>query len=761
MLVKSLIRASVGAGALIVGSISATAYAQAAAEDAPPAAAPEDEAIPEILVTARRVSESIQRTPISVSAVTGETIARENLFSIADMSPGPGVILDRDSTFPNSGAFAIRGISLEDKEPTFDPAVGVMVNGIYLARTYGAVIDLLDVERVEILRGPQGTLFGRNTMGGLLTINTRRPGADFAVRGQVSYSSFDSLDARLALDLPISGEKAGVTLAGQYKQWDGYFTNAAPGGPDAGGGKTASVRATLVLKPTDRLDMAVIADYTREDLQPFASNSISLPFQILAQPPFTNFVEDDANSPDRVFMNARGPNDGDYHGITAEVNYSFDRLKLTSVTGYRNVKTDVVTDIDRTGSTFLHPSEQTKQWQFSQELRAASDFDGAFNFVGGVYYFKTRVTLNRSDQIDLCMLQTLIGFPCVAPPTFFMPIQPGQIAVTNDGFYRQTTESKAIFGQSIIKLGERVRLTLGGRYTWEKKDFTIEPVDDDFVNQLFGIPDLTVSDSKKFKNFSPRAGLDFQITPTVLAYATFTRGYRSGGYNGRAGSITSFGPYGSEQVDSYELGIKSDLLDRRLRLNVAAYLNNYSDMQISVFRPTFFGQETVVENAGKARIGGLEIEAVVRPTRGLTISADAAWTDSKYLRFDADLDGDGIITDNTALNLRSTPKWRNRVTIDQQFDLSGGGELNINATWSHSSSFDTVIQNFAFAKRPAASEFDGNLTYRPDQNLAFSLFVKNAFNKRYVASGVPVGPFFSFRNWNSPRMVGLTISYTR
>jgi iron complex outermembrane recepter protein len=731
------------------------ATSPAAAQDVQTEASDADNG--EIIVTARRVNESIQNTPVSVTAITGEALQRQNVFDVSQLPAGPGVILDRDTAFPNSGAFSIRGISLDDKEPTNDPAVGVMVNDIYLARTYGAVLDLIDVENVQVLRGPQGTLFGRNTMAGLITVRTRRPGDAFAMRAQASYGSWNALDLRGAVDIPLSGDRAGLSIAAQYRRSDGYFENLAPLGPDVGGTASATVRGTLVVRPTDSLTMTLIGDYTDEDNEPFAGNPFVLPFQVLARPAFQPFIEPRTSSPDRVYQNGRGPNDGEYYGASLELVQDLGSVDLTSLTGYRDSANDVVSDFDRTGTTFLHTRERTNQWQFSQELRATTKFDGAFNLVAGLYYFETRVRVDRNDELDQCMVQTLLGFPCVSLVNFFTPVAPGQALIRNDGFYRQNAKSWSAYGQAFIDLGGSVRATIGGRYTSERKDFTIEPADDDLANRIIGIPDPTVSDSKKFKNFSPRVGLDFQVQPNILLYGSFARGFRSGGYNGRAGSVTSIGPYGDEQVDSFELGLKSDLLDRKLRFNVAAFLNNYDDMQLAVFRSTGFGQETVVTNAGKARIGGVEIEAVAKLTQAFRISADLAWTDSKYERFVADLDGDGVETDNSSLRVRRTPKWKSRVAADLTIPV-GAGDVDANLTWNYSSSYETIVQNFAFGRRPSASEFDANLRYQPNDKWRIAVFARNIFDKRFVRVGTPVGPFFSFQNSNAPRSVGVTIS---
>ena len=742
---------------ILLTSVALLMPASAWAQQASPApTTPTDQAdsqLEDIVVTARKVAEPLQRTPVAVTAFTSASIERQVAFTLADLKGAPGVTLDTEGPFPTTGAFSIRGISLADKEPTFDPAVGVVENGVFLARNFGAVLSLYDVDSVEVLRGPQSTLFGRNTIGGVLNIKTHRPGADFAARGEVSYGNYNTFDFRGGVDVPIVGDRLGLTAAVYHRSSDGYFTNLNRSGPTYGDTDLWAGRLTLVAKPTDAVTLTVIGDGSRDRSGSAAANPYELPFQVLAQPAFRPLVPNDTalygiaqEFPSRAYIDTRN--------ISGTIDWDVGKVTLTSITAYRFAKSDINQDYDATPTLFFGTSEQTKQRQFSEEFRVAANDLGPISLLAGAYYLQTRVRNDRIDQIDLCMLQTSLGAPCIDFASGF-PFPPGAVTIRDPGFYVQRESSWAIFGQAIYAITPELRLTAGGRYGEERKRFTIDPTDDNFY-----AGNATASSSHTWRNFSPKVGVDWQATPTVMLYASYTKGNRSGGYNGRAGSLSSFGPYDDEKVSAFDAGVKADLFNRHLRVNVAAFHNSYDNIQIQIFRAApGGGEESIVDNAGSATMNGVEVETVWKPGAGFTVSGSAAYLDAHYDRFTADLSGSGTLTDNRGLKLVRAPEWTGYASVEKRIAVGDKSAIVLNGAANYTASYETNVQNFRFGRHPSVTLLDASVAWEITPRLRIAGWGKNLTNRQYVLNGQAIGNFFGVYYAGAPRTYGATVSF--
>ncbi len=575
--------------------------------------------IEEVIVTAQKREQSLQEVPLSISAFDTRALEAQTVRSLTDLSSKtPNVILAPVGAFPYAANFYVRGLGFSDVESSFEPSVGVEVNGVYMARNAGALTDFFDVEAVELLRGPQGTLYGRNTIGGVLSMRTKRPTGDPGGQVQATLGDRGRVEMRGALDFPIVDKILSGRVSLLYKDYDGYWDNdtlnTRLGDYDVKGG-----RATFVYDAGGIFNATLIIDKSKERGSGAAFNNASIPSMYISSLGFPA----DAGDPYVVHGDTKPLLDLDAKGIALEANWDLGFATVTSITGYRKFEDHVISDYDASNTPFFAGDRSQTHEQTSEELRLASNSGGALDYVVGLYYLDQRYGITNTQWGNL------FGGATVR-----------QVA-------SQQNKAYAVFGQVDYHLTEQWTLTAGARYSYEDKDFT---------NQPAGF--ATSQDySDDWDDVSPKLGVSYRFSPDLMAYVQWTQGFRSGGFNGRAGTFTSAGPFGSENVDSYEAGVKSDLLDGRLRLNAAAFYSKYDDMQLTVQGMTQAGMyESVTANAGKSTIKGAELEA--RLLAGdFTFDLALGYLDAGFDDFFAPLTSSGVPTDNSGLPLPFAPDW--------------------------------------------------------------------------------------------------------
>ncbi|HAD83501.1 MAG TPA: hypothetical protein DCG71_01495 [Brevundimonas sp.] len=712
-------------GAALAAIGASPVMAQETAGSEGPAAAVED-----IVVTAQRREQRLQDVPLAVSAFSMESLEDGKVESLLNLDGKvPNVVLAPVGAYPFASAFYIRGLGYADVESSFEPSVGVELDGVYLSRNVGAVQDFFDIGGVTILRGPQGTLYGRNTIGGVVSVQSRRPSFDFGARAQATFGS----NGRQELRAGAEGALIEDQLAGKFsfltKTYDGYIKNYD--GRDMGAQDVTSMRGALLWTPTASFDATLIVDYTKDKGTGTAFENASLPSMVLpgfGEPadtdgdPFLSHVGDDIFS------------DLEALGVTLNANWDLGPVKLTSITGYRKTDTEVLSDFDGTPTPFMTVHRDETHDQFSQELRLASNTDGPLTYVVGAYY------MTQEYDIATGQFGTVFGSP-TAGSTIYT---------------QQKADSWAVFGQADYEVLPGLTVTAGGRYSKEEKTFTTQP--------LF-YPNAETFEAS-FDDFSPKVGVSYKWSDTLMTYAQYSRGFRAGGFNGRAGSFLAVGPYDSETVDSYEVGVKSDLFNRRLRLNAAVFTSDYQDMQQSVQQliPGTLINQTLVANVGAATISGFEAEATALLTDIFTISASVGYLDASYDEFMADL-GDGLgVIDRTYLPMPYAPKWSNSVTFNYKDDFDFGrvtAQASVRHMTDMYTSFSTLNATTDLTMRQSNTVVDGSLSLElPDGRWRVSLWGKNLTDELVINNTFGVGNLLASRVYQPPREIGVDLSLT-
>lgn len=672
-----LVKCALMAGAAL-SAMSTAAYAQTASE--------QTTVVEDIIVTARRTEESAQKTPLALTAFSGESLERTGAQQVTDLQgavPNLNLVQGRGSS--NSTNIYIRGIGQPDSLQTFDPAVGVYVDDVYYSRIRGTQFDLLDLERVEILRGPQGTLYGKNTIGGAMKLLSRRPNQEFRARGSVAYGEFDQLEAQAAVSGPVSDNLAlGLSLL--HSSRDGYVTN-----PDTGqkynDKNSNAVRASLAWDPASNFRIDLNADYSKDDAGMTVGQAQNSLTNLLGAPAYTVPVP----TPKYDFHTRTTPglpNETrlETWGTALRMAWDLsDSLTLKSITSYRNLKTHDYIDFDATELEIADALVAVNQNQTSQEFQLTYS-GNRLNAVAGVYYLKEKVTSHQESYND-DLTANLV----------FSPLWDGDYTFTRFIDDRLHTTSKAAFANLSYDVTENLRLSGGIRYTEEKKDYnryTYVESNSPYLVSAYGFaPPLG-----KWDDTSIMLSADYQLSPDAMVYARYAQGFKSGGFNGRANSGSEATAYDPETADTFEVGAKTTFLDRRLRLNLASFLTNYKDfqarvsgMEIDPITGVPIGVLSVL-NAGQLDIFGFEVEAVAVPTAGLTLDAQIGFLDANYKEFkDArfvNFDGSRAFQDPAF-----SPKWTLRFGGQYELALDGGSSVTFGAAAKYRSKMALAVDN--------------------------------------------------------------------
>ncbi|MEM6556502.1 MAG: TonB-dependent receptor [Pseudomonadota bacterium] len=624
-----------------------------------------------VTVTARRQEETLFTVPGQVSAFDADTLvqdlAAENLGALQGTVPNLNLVQGRGSS--SSANIYIRGIGQPDALATFDPAVGVYVDDVYISRIRGALFDVYDVERIEVLRGPQGTLYGKNTNGGALKIVSKKPGDEFEALGRLSYGSYNAIEAAGSISGPLIADMLGGGFSLYRGSRDGYVED--PNGDFEYNDKdTWAARGTLVWTPTDPLEVVINADYTEESPALTVGQPQSLLFAVDLAPPTPaqtivplfvpsgdEFDYETSTSLTRAGgTDLENSNELTHAGIGITASYDLnENWTLKSITAHRDLEYDDFIDIDATPLELGDVFVGVEQDQTSQEFQLLYDGDGAISGVGGVFWLNENVSSFQQAYADDFLL--FGGFP---------------LAFTRDIEDNLNLHSYAAFGNLVYDVNDRLSVTGGLRYTYELKTYqratstTLVP-----TPFSFGV-------SESWEDVSPLVSVDYQFDDDLFGYAKVAKGFKSGGFNGRANAPGDETPYDPEIVWSYEAGFRKALNNGRVNLSGAVFYNDYQDFQarVSVARgPGEF--DFPVFNAGELEIYGAELEFQALIGEGLTLDAQIGYLDAEYGEF---LDqnaptGDRADTDEPAF----APDWTARFGTTYDFDLADSGTLTFGA----------------------------------------------------------------------------------
>lgn len=758
------------AGVALAYPLAATAQTSdvAASAEAPPARDGE------IIVTAQRREQKLQDVPVAVTAIGGPALEQARITSITDLQTAtPGLATNTANRPGTSTQITVRGVGTAGNDPGLEAAVGFSVDGVYRARSGAGLGDFVDVESVEVLRGPQGTLFGKNTTAGAIQVTTRKPDLDdFGGFVEGTVGNYNLVRLRGAVNVPLSQDKIAMRISAGYNKRDGFIkdplNDAAYNDRDR-----FTIAGKLRFKLGESVEALLAADYSEAD------ESCCQPVR------YSNGQTAGANSPYIAFLAARAalhnntyPVNPDYttritsvngpianankdRGVSLTVNADFGGATLTSVTSYRKFTDNEDNDVDFSGAAIVNQKIDFGLRVFSQELRLQGQaFDNRLDWLIGGYFSSEKIDYHESIRN---------GVDADAYFTFLSASLAGLYPTMDDAygtFATQRNKSYALFTHNIFEITDGLHLTAGLRWTKEDKSAISAPYYNGPTRLLpraaiapVGAPANPYALSRHEDAFSGTAVLDYKWTPDIMTYASYSHGFKAGGFAlGRdgagpvysrnaacsaSGNIVQTVPglgniyrcdvkdpnLKAETVDSYEIGLRSQFFDRRLTFNLTLFNSDYKNLQLNTFSGTGF----FLSNAGTARSRGVEVEAGVRIADGVRIGGNVTYLDAKY--------GAGVpavLSGEPALGgkrLNNAPTWSGAFTanidrpISDSVDFFARPEVYFTEGFysaSRVSSFGTEL------KLPAYTLFNLSAGFRIAGKYEISAFCRNCTDKTYI-----------------------------
>jgi len=721
-------------GAVLALGVASPALAQSSEPEASSA-----DGFGVIVVTARRREEPLQSVPIAVTALNAEGLKQADVTRMENLgNVVPALTIAPTQGRANAPAFAIRGQRQDAGYMTNDSSVGIYVAEAVQARSFGLAQSLFDLESVQVLKGPQGTLFGRSTTGGAILFQPTRPElGEISGYGQVRYGNFDRFDVQGAVNIPV-GDVVAVRLAGNRTRMSGYVKDRTSG-LNFNAEHTDSVRATILVEPSEKFSNTLYVDYFKADARGtagrtvavnptgFAERFLGLTAIMNQQNATFGFYEVETN----LIPRSAGSNFGLTNITKGQLS---DNLELKTILNYRRIRSTEEQDFDGTLKRALDTRVDQGSDQLTGEIQLlGSTSDDKFQYIIGGFYFVEDGFLH-TDVVSL-----------------------GGAPSNTDG--SATNTSYAVFAQGDYKLMDNLTLTLGARMNWDKREFTTARYNS------AGVCTLCASDEATFDAPTYTASLSWQIDPDKLVYATTRRGYRSGGFNASANTLTAITPFKPEYVTDYEVGFKGDWRlggDARLRTNLAVFQTNYTDIQRNILTLVGGSPTNSVFNAASARIRGSELEVQFSPVREIELFASGSLMDPKYNSF-IYTSASGALVDETDNTFAFVPKWTYRLGANVKVPVAGDTELtaSINYFWRSKVYFSEF--NDEVSSQDAYGLLNGKigLSNIAGTNLSLALWGRNLTDKKYyIASGNQYTTLGTVTNQLSePRTYGVEASF--
>nr|WP_321362465.1 TonB-dependent receptor [uncultured Hyphomonas sp.] len=728
-----------------------------------------------VQVTAERREASQQDVPVTVTSIGQTQLDEGNYLTTEDLAQQvPGLQIKSSFSASNPTIF-IRGVGINDFNPGNSGAIGVMVDDLFYNSTIGQLFQLYDLDRIEVLKGPQGTLYGRNTTGGVVSVHTARPGFEPGGFINATYGRFNQLDLEGAIDIPLS-DKLAVRLSGVSNTRDGTRTILFPDGTSAKKNDVdfQAVRGQVLYTPTDTLEIlgkveygassATSRSYESQGLFNFGTGGFGVPdFNGVCGGRNAAICSDafgytDNPDPYSGSENIKSTPE-DVKTVTADlqINWDLGMFNLTSVTGYLKADREALLEVDASPNRLTEEYINDGSEQYSQELRLASQWDGRTSLIMGAFYLQDK--LAGQDFFELLAdLNPTPGSEYFDPANFIARF---------DRMYTQKTDTFAVFAQTDYDLTPRLTATLGARFTWEDRNIKLfsyaGPVDAVPLSQPSPVyyPLLDESaygrDSISFEEPTFRAALSYDATDDVMLYGSVSRGFKSGGFNtGASSDPVEASIVDPEQLLAYEVGVKSEWFAHTLRANASAFLYDYKDLQVFGLAPSGVPTQTLF-NADKASIKGLEFDVTSLPVEGLELSLAGTYLDAEYEDFvtpiGEDFSGNRMVaTPEWSLVARaryeSQPVWDDKriifgvdasYTDDQFFDTANTPRLGQDSY---------VLANARIALKPASDRWE------------LAAFIKNITDEDYIVDAYDVADFgFDELVYGNPQTYGVSLSY--
>ncbi|MBB6123795.1 TonB-dependent receptor [Sphingobium subterraneum] len=707
--------------------LAASAHAQTTVPA--PDAGSDTGAIQEIVVTAQKRAQNVQDVPMTLSVLSGGQVEEARVDRVGDLANRvPGLGFDN---FPvTQPRPAIRGIGSSDRGAAGDPSTAVYVDEVYYGRPGAIAFDAFDVARIEVLKGPQGTLWGKNVVGGLIHIVNQRPTlGDFGASVQTTLGNYDRKDVAAFVNVPLSGTAA-LRVTGGLRNRDGFARNIAIGGrvddEDA-----RFVRAQALVEPTERLSVLVAGDYRRDHMAGSNRHTVGVDPSSSRAPVWANAID---TVPDHVRQDTNGYQNRESYGVRGSIDWELDPFTISSITSYRWLDYAAFEDADGGNPTTNRINarggnfETSRFW--SQELRVAAPSSSAVKWVLGAYYYHQNTRRTDSLIVD-------------APPA------PSGTFLARDQFdQRAKIDSYAVFADVTVPLIDAVSVFGGVRYSYDHKDYDLTNANSTAL--LRAGARYTIEADKGWDKLTYRAGVQYRPAKDIMVYALVSSGFKSGGFQDTPASATSARtPFSPEAATNFEIGAKTRLFDRKLLLNTSVYRIDYSDLQV---RRTI-GLDTFTVNAGSARIKGLEVEATAGPFGGFTLSGSYALTDGKFREL---IDNGQNYSGN---RLTRSPHDKLVLSPSFRFDVSDALSVTTTLDYQYESKIYDDFNNNPLTIRPSKTLVDARIVIdHADKGLSLSIWGQNLGDKTYITHQfLLLGGHFA--TYGPPRTYGATLTW--
>lgn len=682
-----------------------------------------------IEVTAQKRVQNLQDLPTAVSVFNSESLQAKGITDVEDLSVyTPNMQISETPGGSTGATIAIRGSVTINPAATWEPTTGVYIDGVFVSKNVGGLFDVAAIERVEVLRGPQGTLYGKNTIGGALNILTRKPTGELGGTVRVGAGNYGMTDFYVTADSALIADKLSLNITANKKDRDGFYDNLSAGS-DVKKFKeldSSSMRFGALYEHSETLEVYYTYDNSEKDNTPSMGQT-----SIAGVTPDDSRTRKESAALDGVKYD-RSESSG--HSLTVTWQQSKD-LTIKSISAYREIDYDDGSDYDGFDLLGFHTLRKVDHKQTSQEFQFIGNLD-ELNYVAGLFYFKEETDVDNPY---------LLGFGTI------------------NNYYGVEAESVAAFAHLDYELSDKLTIAGGVRWTSEDKSFYIEHPDD---FSMFGFPVLertTASDT--WTNTSAMLSLNYKLADNVQTYAKVSQGWKAGGFNGEAANpALAVKPYDEEKVLAYELGLKSRWFDQRLQANVAMFYNDITDMQMS----EFLGAYSDIQNAGAAKVKGLEIELVGALTDDLTVNFNYGMLDTEYdefITYDVVTGAPNDVTDIAEFPYSPKNKWSLGFNYASEIEF---GDFSASLDYSY------VDDHFVFHNQPSAdftrvsnySVLNARVSLNEIAGSQFSLSIwgKNITDEEYRINGIPVanavGTFIGGINYyGDPLTYGVELSY--
>lgn len=756
----------------LITLVASPSWAASDSEDAAPAASSGEDTgdqVDDIVVTAQRRTERLQDVPIATTVVGNDQLGNSRITEanqLTTLVPN----LQINGNFSAVPKITLRGVGTNDFVPNLNPAVGTYIDDVYVGLAIGQNFQIFDIDRVEVLRGPQGTLYGKNTTGGAIKYVTRRPQSDGGDSyGSITVGNYNRFELETGLNLPLSSDWS-ARVSGVLRKQDGYIDSPLldrdKAWTDAWG-----VRGQLRYNPSSSVDILLQAFHGKSD-----GDSAGRRLEGPLQPGRTDILGNASGGFRQSFNNTPSYEKVRASGVNLIASFDTPLGRLDSVTSYVDITRDTLDDSDNGPRTLVNIGYYTEAWAAGQELRLSGESGPIRWSLGGQYFHEDFDSFFDLDFFGC----TADPVPCVLnpngialPPGYIsfntFPNAPSFIAaglaglpIATSGKYpwTQTNDSYAAFGDASWSITDKLKLTGGLRYSYEKRKFSGESrlyptLAPQVPGGLFPRGFDRVNLARNWDNISGRLVLDFKPNNDQLYYLSYSTGFRSGNFNSAA--YTSLAAISQivdpEHVRSFEFGAKTQWFDRKLQLNLAAFYMKYSDLQVAVYRNAV----QILTNAAAADIKGAELELTTTPLRGLNLRIAAGYLDAQYKNF---IYQASPLIDLSGNRLVNAPRWTSTISIDyrtaitDELNVSFGGDVRSQSKVFFNPFNDQTISQSAYSIVNLRAGIEW-----PSQDIDFNLFMTNATNKVAAVDGIAVGAPFGInsRNYNRPRMFGATL----